>query len=83
MEGMGRERGWNLPFMVRLVDVFIDVLVMQEAVDPVYAGVGEQNEGHNAPKDSDVTCKNIKHEVIYRMKRLLSRYIKQRHNYIL
>jgi hypothetical protein len=48
---MGGKWGGNLPFVMVLVDVFVDKFVVKETVDPVYTGVGEHDEAHDAEQD--------------------------------
>ena len=60
MKGVACERGGDFPFMVVLVDVFVHVLVVQETVYPVNAGVCEKYEGKHWHPDYGVSWNKIK-----------------------
>ena len=49
MAGIG---GGHLPLVVQFMQVFVHALQVQEAVNPVDAHVGEQNERHHTADDA-------------------------------
>ena len=58
VEGVAGERGRHLPGVVGLVQVLVHQAVVQEAVNPVVAGVGESDEGEAAQHNAAPTCQS-------------------------
>ena len=58
VEGVAGERGRHLPGVVGLVDVLVHQAVVQEAVNPVDAGVSESDEGEAAQHNAAPTCQS-------------------------
>ena len=58
VEGVAGEGGRHLPGVVGLVQVLVHQAVVQEAVNPVDAGVSESDEGEAAQHNAAPTCQS-------------------------